>query len=645
MLNLELTASEIVTFSWLNVHLLMAETVFIFLLKEDIKMGKYESLAKDIIKNVGGKENVVSLAHCVTRLRFQLKDESKANTDVLKNMEGVVTVMISNGQYQVVIGNHVPDVYKDVCAVAGISTNTKEETKKMSFGAKVLDLITGIFMPSVGILCATGILKGVNTLLEMAGLVASTSGLGQLLAAAADAMYLFFPVILGFNAFKKLGGSPFLGMTLGAALCYPAIQGVDLEVFGMVVNATYQSTVLPIILLSFIAVPFEKFLNRVVPDVVKTFVTPALVLAICLPLGFCIIGPVANLLAALIVGAFNSLYEAMPIVAAAALAGLWQVMVIFGVHGMLVMTFIVGLVQGVDQPLMAALGVCSFVQTGAVMGIWLKTKNEKLKNVALPAWISGIFGVTEPAIYGVTLPIGKQFIYTCIVSAVLGGISAVLGISTYTMAGMGIFGIPGAINPANPSASLLTVCLLYGFGVVAGFIVAYLTYKDDASSEKELPQKDSVKVKKEVISSPMSGKVLPLTETEDEAFSGELLGKGVAIVPLNGDVVAPCSGTVITLFPTKHAIGIVSENGAEVLIHLGLNTVQLEGKHFTAHVEAGDKVVKGQLLVSCDLDAIEKAGYSMVSPVVITNTSDYLDIVPMATDAVNKEDELLTLIN
>lgn len=608
-------------------------------------MGKYESLAKDIIKNVGGKENVVSLAHCVTRLRFQLKDESKANTDVLKNMEGVVTVMISNGQYQVVIGNHVPDVYKDVCAVAGISANTKEETKKMSFGAKVLDLITGIFMPSVGILCATGILKGVNTLLEMAGLVASTSGLGQLLAAAADAMYLFFPVILGFNAFKKLGGSPFLGMTLGAALCYPAIQGVDLEVFGMVVNATYQSTVLPIILLSFIAVPFEKFLNRVVPDVVKTFVTPALVLAICLPLGFCIIGPVANLLAALIVGAFNSLYEAMPIVAAAALAGLWQVMVIFGVHGMLVMTFIVGLVQGVEQPLMAALCVCSFVQTGAVMGIWLKTKNEKLKNVALPAWISGIFGVTEPAIYGVTLPIGKQFIYTCIVSAVLGGISAVLGISTYTMAGMGIFSIPGAINPANPSASLLTVCLLYGFGVVAGFIVAYLTYKDDASSEKELPQKDSVKVKKEVISSPMSGKVLPLTETEDEAFSGELLGKGVAIVPLNGDVVAPCSGTVITLFPTKHAIGIVSENGAEVLIHLGLNTVQLEGKHFTAHVEAGDKVVKGQLLVSCDLDAIEKAGYSMVSPVVITNTSDYLDIVPMATDAVNKEDELLTLIN
>lgn len=608
-------------------------------------MGKYESLAKDIIKNVGGKENVVSLAHCVTRLRFQLKDESKANTEVLKNMDGVVTVMISNGQYQVVIGNHVPDVYKDVCVIAGISANTKEEAKKMSFGAKVLDLITGIFMPSVGILCASGILKGINTLLGMAGLIATTSGLGQILAAAADAMTLFFPVILGYSAFKKLGGSPFLGMTLGAALCYPAIQGVDLEVLGMTVNATYQSTVLPVILLSFVAVPFEKFLNRIVPDVVKTFVTPALVLGICLPLGFCIIGPVANLLAALIVGAFNSLYQVMPVVAAAALAGLWQVMVIFGVHGMLVMTFVVGLIQGVDQPLMAALGVCSFVQTGAVMGIWLKTKNQKLKNIALPAWISGIFGVTEPAIYGVTLPAGKQFAYTCVVSAVLGGVGALLKVSMYSMAGLGVFGIPGAINPANPSASLLTACLLYGFGVVAGLVVAYITYKDDVSNEKESLQKESVKVKKEVISSPITGKVLPLNEVEDEAFSGELLGKGIAIVPQNGEIVAPCSGTVITLFPTKHAIGIVSDNGAEVLIHLGLNTVQLEGKHFTAHIQAGDKVVKGQLLVSCDLEEIEKAGYSMVSPVIITNTSDYLDIVPMAIDTVNKEEELLTLIN
>lgn len=645
MLNLELTVSEIVTFSWLNVHLLMAEAVFIFLLKEVIKMGKYESLAKDIIKNVGGKENVVSLAHCVTRLRFQLKDESKANTEVLKNMDGVVTVMISNGQYQIVIGNHVPDVYKDVCAIAGISANTKEEAKKMSFGAKVLDLITGIFMPSVGILCASGILKGINTLLGMAGLIATTSGLGQILAAAADALTLFFPVILGYSAFKKLGGSPFLGMTLGAALCYPAIQGVDLEVFGMTVNATYQSTVLPVILLSFVAVPFEKFLNRVVPDVVKTFVTPALVLGICLPLGFCIIGPVANLIAALIVSAFNSLYQVAPVVAAAVLAGLWQVLVIFGVHGMLVMTFIVGLVQGVDQPLMAALCVCSFVQTGAVMGIWLKTKNQKLKNIALPAWISGIFGVTEPAIYGVTLPAGKQFAYTCVISAVLGGVGTLLGINTYSMAGMGVFSIPGAINPANPGASLLTVCLLYVIAVVAGLAVAYITYKDDALPEMESPQKENVKVKKEVISSPITGKVLPLTEVEDEAFSGELLGKGIAIVPQNGEIVAPCSGTVITLFPTKHAIGIVSDNGAEVLIHLGLNTVQLEGKHFTAHIQAGDKVVKGQLLVSCDLEEIEKAGYSMVSPVIITNTSDYLDIVPMVKDSVNKEEELLTLIN
>ena len=433
---------------------------------------------------------------------------------------------------------------------------------------------------------------------------------------------------------------------LGAGLVYPAIQGVDLVVFGMTVYASYSSTVIPIILLCAAAVPFEKLLNKVIPDVIKTFVTPVIVLMVCLPLGFCVIGPIASMIAAGLNTFFATVHGFSPIIACAIIAASWQVLVMLGVHNVLIMTFIVGLIGGMPQPLMAALGVCSFVQTGAVIAIWTKTKNKKLKNVALPAWISGIFGVTEPAIYGVTLPHGKQFALTCAVSAAMGAVASILGVNCYSMAGLGAFSIPGMINPANPSTSLIMAIITYVGSIVAGFAVAFVTFKDAGSNEPKIEEKKTeLKVKKEVVASPLTGKVVPLTEVKDEAFSGELLGKGVAIDPTEGTVVAPCDGTVTTLFPTKHAIGIVTENGAELLIHLGLDTVKLEGEHFTAHIAQGDKVKKGQLMVTVDLEAVKAAGYSIVTPIIVTNTPDYLDIVAMSSTSLNKEEELLTLIN
>lgn len=610
-------------------------------------MGKYETLAKDIIANVGGRENIISLTHCVTRLRFQLKDEKKAKDDVLKNMDGVVTVMKAGGQYQVVIGNHVPDVYKDVCKVGGIKGNAEQEAPKLKLGEKLLDFISGVFMPSIGVLCACGIIQGIVTLCTMAGILTDEDGLYQLLYAAGQVGMYYFPIFIGFNAAKKLGGNQYLGMALGAGLMYPAIQGVDLNVFGMTVNATYSSTVIPIILLCLLAVPLEKFLNKIVPDVVKTFVTPALVLMICLPIGFCIIGPVANLVAVGVSVFFDVVYKLSPVLAGIAMAGLWQILVLFGVHSILIISFIVGIAAGNPQALMAPMMVCSFVQTGTVMGIWAKTKDQKLKGIALPAWISGIFGVTEPAIYGVTLPQGKQFAHTCVVSAVLGGIMAILGGNMYSMAGMGVFGIPGMIDPANPGSSLLIVILVLAASVVAGFVVAYITFKDKdvENHEKQTEKKTSIEVKKEVISSPITGKTLPLTEVEDEAFSGELLGKGIAIEPTEGKVYAPCDGTLTTLFPTKHALGITSDKGAEILIHLGLDTVKLNGEHFTAQVSQGDKVKKGQLLVTIDAEKVKEKGYSIVTPVIITNSADYLDVVTMADGSIHKGEELLTLLN
>lgn len=609
-------------------------------------MSKYEQLAKDIIKNVGGKENVASLTHCVTRLRFQLKDESIANTDVLKNMDGVVTVMQTAGQYQVVIGNHVPDVYKDVCEVAGIAAGGSDNAAvKMTWSQKALDIISGIFMPSIGILCASGILKGFNSIVDMLGWIPAASGFGILLASVADAMFLFFPVILGFNAFKKLGGNPYLGLTLGAALCYPTIQGVDLNVFGMTVNASYTSTMLPIVLVSFIAVPFEKWLNKVIPDVNKTFVVPAIVLAVCFPLGFCVIGPAANTFGTMISNVLNACYGFSPIIAGALMGFAWQLLVMIGCHVVVLLPIMMSLMAGNPQPLMAAIVFPSFVQTGAVFAIWLKTKNVKLKDVALPAWISGIFGVTEPAIYGVTLPNGKQFILTCIGAGITAAIAMMLGVSQYTMAGLGVFALPGCIDPANPGNSLMMTAIVSILATVIGFVMAFVTFKDSKNEAAEAPKtQDVIQVKKEVLGSPLTGKVMELSEVEDAAFSGGLLGKGFAIDPTEGDVVAPCDGTVMTLFPTKHAIGIVSDDGAEVLIHLGLNTVQLEGKYFTAHVKQGDHVKKGQLLVSVDLDSVKKEGYSMVTPVIITNTTDYLDIVEMKNGDITRQEDALTVL-
>lgn len=608
-------------------------------------MGKYEQLAKDIIKNVGGKENVLSLTHCVTRLRFQLKDEGKANTDVLKNMDGVVTVMQTAGQYQVVIGNHVPDVFKDVCEVAGISGGEGSGEKvKRKFSEAALDIISGIFMPSIGILCASGILKGVNIILDMAGLIPAASGLGQILAGAADAMFWFFHIILGFNAFKKLGGNPYLGMTLGAALCYPALQGVNLNVLGFNVNATYTSTMLPILVMSFIAVPMEKWLNKVVPDVVKTFVVPAVVLFVCVPVGFCLIGPAANEVGAIINNVIQGAYGFSPIVAGILLGFLWQLLVMVGCHVLVVLPMMMGLMAGEPQPLMAVVAFPSFVQTGAVFAIWLKSKNKKLKTIALPAWISGIFGVTEPAIYGVTLPNGKQFILTCVGAGVIGGLSVLLGVSQFTMGGMGVFALPAMIDPANGSGSIISAVIVAVAAIVIGFIIAFVTYKDKKEAVIENKEEKLVKGR-EVICSPINGNVLPLSEAKDDAFAQGLLGNGVAIDPADGKVVSPVDGTVMTLFPTKHAIGLVSDNGAEILIHLGMDTVKLDGKYFEAHVKQGDKVKKGDVLVTCDVEAIKAEGYSMITPVIVTNTADYLDVVEMASGTVKAGDDIISCLN
>lgn len=606
-------------------------------------MGKYEVLVKDIIKNIGGKGNINSLSHCVTRLRFVLNDESKANDDVLKNMDGVVTVIKSAGQYQVVIGNHVPDVYKEVCSQAGISgTTSSQNAPKLSFKDKIFDTITGIFMPSIAVMTAVGMLKGFLALFVFLGWMNDTSGIYTLIYNISDALFLFMPVVIGYTSANKFGMDPMVGLAIGAALMYPGLQSVDLDIFGRIINVSYTGTVLPIILTNIIAAFLYKNLNKVIPDVVKTFFTPLIVIVICAPLGFLAIGPAANAIADWLLSVIMSIYSLSPIVAGIVLGGLWQVMIMFGVHTIFAITAIVTLMSGNPTPIFALIFTVSFAQTATVFAIWLKTKNKKLKAIALPAWISGIFGVTEPAIYGVTLPRVKQFVISCTGAALGGAYIGAVGILHWQMAGMGIFAIPGFIQVGGDTGKILLhvgISLLISMGF--SFIATMLTFKDEKTMNDEKKELKG----EENISAPIEGKVIPLSKVEDKAFAGGDLGNGVAIIPTVGQLKAPFDGEITTLFPTLHAVGITGDNGVEMLIHIGFDTVKLNGEPFNSKVKQGDHVKKGDLLLTFDIEKIKAAGYGITTPIIITNTANYLDVVPKEIEEAKFGDNIITVLN
>lgn len=607
-------------------------------------MGKYEELSRKIIENVGGKDNINGLTHCITRLRFQLKDESKANDDVLKNMDGVVTLMKSAGQYQVVIGNHVPDVFAEVCQQAGITGGAStEEKKKLSPGAYVIDFISNVIMPVLPALTASGMLKGLLSIASFSGWMAPEDGLYVLLSAVADAVFFFFPVLFGYTSAKKMKMDPFVGAAIGAALMYPTIQGVDLNVLGMNINVSYTSSVLPIILTNMLASVVYKWLMKVIPDVVKTFVVPMITLTIAAPLGFMAIGPVANTLSQWIADGIMSVYSFSPVLAGLVSGAFWQVLVIFGIHMGLVAVGFVQLAAGTPTPIFALMGGASFAQTAVVFAIWLKTKDKSLKGLALPAWISGIFGVTEAAIYGVTLPRIKYFVISCITSALSGAYIGLTGLLCYQMAGLGIFSLPGFLNDnMAASTTMLHLAISLAIAMVPAFLITYFMYSDEEKTD--VATADGKKQISEVVHSPIKGKVMPLSSAEDEAFATGVLGKGMVIIPSEGKVFAPVDGTVTSLFPSLHAIGITGDNGIEVLIHVGMNTVQLDGEGFSAHVKQGDKVKKGDLMLEFDIDLIKEKGYSVDTPVIITNSKDLLDLIETQNEHVTTSDELLTAI-
>lgn len=582
-------------------------------------MGKYTQLSKDIIKNVGGKENIIGLTHCVTRLRFNLKDENKANDDILKNMDGVVTVLKSAGQYQVVIGNHVPDVYDEVCKVGHINGDAQNETKdNKSLKDKFFDMVTGIFMPSLAVMTGAGMLKGFLALAVFVGWMSDKSGIYTLMYDISDALFTFMPVVIGYTSAKKFGMDPWLGLAIGAGLMYPGLQNTDLVVFGNKINVSYTGTVLPVIITNILAAFMYKKLNKVIPDVIKTFFTPLIVLTVATPIGFLLIGPAANAVSKFLLNGILTVYGFSPVLAGLLIGGFWQVMVLFGVHTIFAITAIVTLMSGTPTPIFSLNFCASFAQTAVVFAIWLKTKDKKLKNITLPAWISGLCGVTEPAIYGVTLPRVKQFAISCIGSALGAMYLGFKNVLFYQLAGMGVFAIPGFIKIGSTANVLVDVVIALVISMGFSFIASYLTFKDEETKSTENKELE--------ILAPIDGEVIQLSEMNDEAFSQGLLGQGVCIIPEGNVVCAPISGEVTNLFPTLHAVGITSDEGVEVLIHIGMDTVNLNGKYFKAFVKQGNHVNVGDQLVEFDKEEIEKLNINLQTPVVITNSQSYTSV-------------------
>lgn len=643
-------------------------------------VSKYDGLARIIVQNVGGRDNIIGLTHCVTRLRFKLKDESKANTDILKETDGIVTVIQSGGQYMVVIGNHVPDVYNAVIerghlghiADSGVEEDVVQEKKKPLDA--FIGIVTAVFTPVLGMLSACGIIKGLLALFVAAGILDGAGGTYNILYSLSDSLFFYFPIILGYTAAKKFGISEFEGLIIGATMVYPSVlssSALDISnIFGIPVimpaSGDYASSVIPVICAVAFAGWFEKKYKKWIPDTVKMFALPLITCFVTVCLTFWVIGPVASAASSLIGAAFMAIYRFSPVLMGAVVGGLWQLLVMFGLHWAIT-PIMINNVQtiGFDTVMVGMFGA-SFAQVGAVIAIYLKTKNKRLKTLCVPAIVSGVAGVTEPAIYGITLPKKKPFAITCVIGAITGGILAATGAKYYIAPGMGIFGYTAFVNTVTGDfTGMIWAIIISAAALAAGVVLVYLTYKDEETKKKAVvAEPEAIEADRNIgtagneaaagkaeagdneavsVSAPLAGKVIPLGEVADAAFSSGALGQGAAIVPAEGKLYAPMDGVVAAFFPTGHAVGIQSDDGVEILIHVGMDTVSLDGKGFDKKVNQGDHVKKGDLLLEFDLHTIEEAGLSAITPVIVTNPGGHSEIAHTQADTVKPGDDFLTV--
>lgn len=622
-------------------------------------MKDYKKMAEEIVRDAGGLANIQSVTNCMTRLRLVLKDQGKANIDKLKSINGVQTVVVKGGQTQVVIGTDVGKVCEQVKAMGSFSDQEAAETKsKESWWNRLLGLITGIFQPVIPAICGAGMIKAVLAICTAAGWLTADSQTYILLNMFADCAFYFLPIYLGFSAAKKMNVNPYVAAVACACLIHPTFTGLvsagePVELFAMPIKLVgYGSAVVPPILIVWVLKYVDLLAKKITPDVVKVFMVPLIDFLIVCPLALLVVGPLGSYIGDLLYIFFDFLNN----------EARWVIPVIMGAFcPLLVMTGMHYSLMPVQLAQYATLGYgtllgpgmlsSNLAQAGSCFAVALRTKDKNMRSTALSSGTTALFGITEPALYGVTMKL-KTPLWAVMIAGGLAGLwGGLTNMRTYASAAAGVLALPVYVAGGLQNVINAVICIV--IALVASFIITLVMYKparEEAAAAPAEPKPADAKPEeaKSVnkfysIAAPVSGKAAGLESVPDDVFSKKVMGDGIAIVPENGSFCSPVNGTVEMVFPTGHAIGLKDENGVELLIHIGIDTVELNGKGFTTHVKQGDKIKTGQKLVDVDLAEVEKAGYSMITPVIVTNTPDYLEILEKEPGPVKTGEEILKI--
>ncbi len=597
----------------------------------------YDDLVQQIATYVGGVENVNSVFHCATRLRFKVKDTNKVDKKRLEQLSGVISVIESGGQIQVVIGTHVGDAYAALLEHTGIKAQDGDAAdagndEKKNLVNTFMETVSGIFAPVLAAMCGAGMLKGILILFTTIGVLSADMGTYRILYAAADGVFTFLPMFLAITAARKFKTSEFIALAIASALLYPdltaAFSGGEALTFCKipVVLVNYTSSVIPIIISVYVLSKLEKFLKKTMPEMIKSFMIPLLCITIMVPATYLVIGPIADTAGNLLAAGYTGLVGLNPVIAGFVLGLLWPVIVMFGLHWGFAPIVMNNIAKYGRDTLFTITGPNNMAQAGATLGVFLKTKNKELKSLSGSAAVSAVLaGITEPAIYGITLKYKKPFYIGAVFSGIAGAIVAACGAGAPTLLSTSILTLPGYIGKGF--VGFLIACAVAYFGsAIATFLFGF---SDDMILDNTKPEEKAAEPAEKMdqeLMAPVNGTLIALSEVKDDAFSKGVLGKGAAFIPVDGKVCAPCDGTVSALYPTGHAIGISTIHGAEILIHIGMDTVSLEGKGFDVKVAIGQKVKVGDLLVNVDLDVVKDAGLDTTIPMVVANTDDFADI-------------------
>ena len=603
----------------------------------------YKQMSEEILKAVGGEKNISSATHCATRLRLYLKDESLANDGEVKKIKGVMGLAHSQGQYQIIIGQEVGNVAK-------YFMNQKEETGEEKKKFNILELIAGCFTAILPVLTAAGMLQALLVLATSFG-VSDKSDTYIVLYNIANAAFYFLPVILGFSCAKKFHVNPYMGAFLGAILIHPDLMGKGLSFIGIPIKAvTYSSSVVPIFLgVAFMSI-VEPLADKVCPKIVKFFLKPLLTIIIVAPVTLIVLGPIGMVigeyLSKLILFINNNFGMLTPII----IGGLCPVIIMTGMHYAIMPISIQQFsTMGYDSIMAPGMLCCNIAQGGAGLAVALKTKNKDFKALATSTGITALLGITEPVMYGVNLKLKRPFLAVMIGGACGGIVSGIFAVKSFAFASPGLAGIAifiGGNGFKNIIGALLSIVVAF----IVSFVMTLILGFEDETDGEAILETDEITEKvikanaeEKIIFSPLKGKIIPLKEVPDEAFASEAMGKGLAIIPEEGKILSPVDGVISALFPTLHAIGITSDNGVEILIHVGIDTVNLNGKYYEAKVKANDRVQVGTQLLTFDKDAIEKEGYETVTPIIIANTNEYSDINILKQENVDYRQKIMTI--